>query len=63
MSYRIQYEKRSVDVWRLGTGGLCLGAIVWCVLGLEPVWQAVAAGEGVYDALVRFVGGMILGTN
>ena len=62
MSYRIQYEKRHKDVWRWWPLGLCLGMLAWCAAGLEPVWQAMAAGEeGLYEALARFVGGMILG--
>ncbi len=61
MSYRIRYEVRRRDIGRWGVAGLCLGALVWCAIGLGPVWQNMAAGEGLYDALARFVGGMILG--
>ena len=63
MSYRISYEKKRVDLWRWGTAAACLIGVVWCSVGLSPVWRAVAAGEGLYDALARFVGGMILGAH
>ena len=38
---------------------LCLGLLCLCAAGLGPVWQSVSAGEGLYEALARFVGGMI----
>ena len=59
MSYRIRYEagRRSPWKWIFPTCGLLL----WCVGSLQPVWQQMAAGEGLYDALARYVGGMILG--
>jgi len=59
MSYRIRYEvDRSFRwKWMLPTFGLLL----WCMGALQPVWQQMAAGEGLYDALARYVGGMILG--
>lgn len=63
MSYRIQYEKRPASFRRWGTAGLYLVALGWCAACLGPVWQSVAAGEGLYDALARLVGGMILGKN
>ena len=61
MSYRIRYEvtKGAAENW-FGMGVL-LGAAVWATVRLSPVWSRVAAGEGLYDALARFVGGMILG--
>ncbi len=59
MSYRISYEKRPVDMRRWGAALVCLAALFWCAAGLGPVWQRLAAGEGLYEALARFVGGMI----
>lgn len=61
MSYRIRYEARQKPNWKWTAAGLCSGAALWCAAALVPVWQGVAAGEGLYDALARFVGGMILG--
>lgn len=63
MSYRIRYEVKPGNPVRWGAAGLCLGALVWCAMGLGPVWQSMAAGEGLYDALARFVGGMIRGAH
>ncbi len=63
MSYRISYAKKRVDLWRWWTVVACLGGLMCCAVGMEPVWQAVAAGEGLYDALARFVGEMILGAH
>ena len=59
MSYRICYEMRKKPIWRWAVAGVCAGSILWCAAGLGPVWQSVAAGEGLYEALARFVGGMI----
>lgn len=59
MSYRISYEKKSIELWRWGTAAICFCFLAWCASGMGPVWQALAAGEGLYDALVRFVGGCI----
>ena len=61
MGYRIRYEVRRKPVWRWTAAGICAGAALWCAVSLAPVWSSVAAGEGLYDALARFVGGMILG--
>ena len=59
MSYRISYEKDRRDIRRWAAAGVCLGLLCWCAAGLGPVWRSVAAGEGLYEALARFVGGMI----
>ena len=63
MGYRINYEayRGRTGIWL--AAGVCTGLLSWAAMGLSPVWSAVAAGEGLYDALARFVGGMILGTN
>ena len=57
MSYRIRYEVRLRPIWKWTVAGLFAGAALWMI----PVWSRVAAGEGLYDALARYVGGMILG--
>ena len=57
MSYRIRYEVKPKRFWVWGA----LGALIWCAVSLGPVWEIIAAGEGLYDALARYVGGMILG--
>lgn len=59
MSYRISYEKGKGGARRWARALLCLGLLCLCAAGLGPVWQSVAAGEGLYEALARFVGGMI----
>ena len=63
MSSRIRYEvkKASVGLWFVL--GVVLSSVIWCVYGLEPVWHQMAAGEGLYDALARYVGGVILGSH
>ena len=63
MSYRISYGKRRRNGWRWGAAFFCMGAVFWCAVSLGPVWSRTAAGEGLYDALARFVGEMILGAN
>lgn len=60
MSYRIRYEIEKKSVWGWTAAGVWAGIAVWCAVSLGPVWSRVAAGEGLYDALARFVGGMIL---
>lgn len=60
MGYRICYEKKP-DRRRWLVGGVWAGVVLWCASALSPVWQGVAAGEGLYEALARFVGGMIRG--
>lgn len=59
MGYRISYgrKRRRWGMW--WTGGLCAGAALWCAVQLGPVWQGISAGDGLYDALARFVGGLI----
>lgn len=59
MGYRICYGKERHGRWLWS--GVWAGAAVWCAFRLGSVWQAMAAGEGAYDALARFVGGMIRG--
>ena len=59
MSYRIRYEVRRGKGWQWG---ILVGSLLWGAAGLEPVWRQVAAGEGLYVALARFVGGKILGS-
>ena len=61
MSYRIRYEVQKRSIWKWTVAGLCAGVALWCAVGMMPVWSRVAAGEGLYDALARYVGGMILG--
>ena len=61
MSYRIRYEVRRRPIWKWAVAGLWAGAVLWCAVGLAPVWSRMAAGEELYDALARYVGGMILG--
>ena len=63
MSYRIRYEVQKKSIWKWAAAGLCAGAVMVCAVNLKPVWESVAAGEGLYDALARFVGGVILGAN
>lgn len=63
MSYRISYGPRGRNGRRWGTVGFCIGAIVWCTVSLVPVLSRAAAGEGLYDALARYVGEMILGAH
>lgn len=60
MSYRIRYEKQKKPVWKWTAAGVCAGSALWFAVSLGPVWSRVAAGEGLYDALARFVGGLIL---
>ena len=57
MSYRIRYEVKPKRFWVWGAAGV----LIWCAVSLGPVWEIIAAGEGLYDALARYVGGMILG--
>lgn len=57
MSYRIRYEVKPKRFWIWGV----VGALICGVVSLGPVWENMAAGEGLYDALARYVGGMILG--
>lgn len=59
MSYRIRYEAGRRSPWRWMFPVFSL--LLWCVGVLQPVWHQMAAGEGLYDALARYVGGMILG--
>lgn len=61
MSYRIRYEVQRKPIWKWAAAGVCAGTALWCAVSLGPVWRSMAAGEGLYDALARFVGGMILG--
>ena len=56
MSYRIRYGVKPKRFWVWGAAGI----IIWCAVSLGHVWSHVAVGEGLYDALARFVGGMIL---
>lgn len=63
MSYRISYGPRRGINWRWSMVGLCAGILLWCAVGLLPVWCRAAAGEGLYDALARFVGEMIQGAH
>ena len=63
MGYRISYAKKRLDLWSWWTAMACLGGLMYCAAGMEPVWKAVSAGEGLYDALARFVGGMSLGAH
>ncbi len=58
MSYRIRYEVRSKRLWPWGIAGTLIGGAI----SLGAVWSRMAAGEGLYDALARYVGGRILGT-
>ena len=57
MSYRIRYEVKPKRFWVWGV----VGALICGAVSLGPVWENMAAGEGLYDALARYVGGMILG--
>lgn len=59
MGYRISYGPRRGINWRWGAAGLCLGLVFWCAAEMGPVWRHAAAGEGLYDALARYVGEMI----
>ena len=61
MSYRIRYEEKKISLGRCFAAGTVFGAAAWAAVTLAPVWTRAAAGEGLYDALARFVGGMILG--
>ena len=61
MGYRICYEVDRKPIWKWAAVGVCAAAALWCMGQMEPVWSRVAAGEGLYDALARYVGGMILG--
>ena len=63
MSYRIRYEVRRKPMLKWIAAGVCAGAVLWCAVGMAPVWNRVAAGEGLYDGLARYVGGMIRGAN
>ena len=58
MSYRIRYEVRCKPYWKWLC---CAGSVLWCVSALWGMWERAPAGEGLYDALARYVGGMILG--
>ena len=57
MSYRIRYEVKPKRFWIWGV----VGALICGAVSLRPVWEIISAGEGLYDALARYVGGMILG--
>lgn len=57
MSYRIRYE--DPDRRRLRFPAV----ILICAIGALVVFREQAAGEGLYDALARYVGGMILGAH
>lgn len=59
MSYQIRYEARVRGGRRWAAAGLCAGMLLWGAAGMAPVWRSIASGEGLYDALARFVGGMI----
>lgn len=61
MSYRIQYGPHRGFSWRWVAAGLCAGTIIWCMVGLTPVWRHTAEGKGLYETLARYVGEMILG--
>ena len=61
MGYRISYGVDRKPIWKWAAAGVCTAAALWCAGSLEPVWRYMAAGEGLYDALARYVGGMILG--
>ena len=61
MSYRIRYEAKQSIVGKWLAAGMCVGMILWAAAGLGPVWSRMAAGEGLYEALGRFIGGMIRG--
>lgn len=63
MSYRIRYEVRRKPIWKWITLGVCGGVVLWCAVGMAPVWSRIAAGEGLYEALARYVGGMIHGVH
>lgn len=56
MSYRIRYEDPDRRHLRL------LAVILICAIGALIAFWEQAAGEGLYDAFARYVGGMILGT-
>lgn len=60
MSYRICYEKEPAKLWRWGMWAVFFGVMVWCAFAMGPVWQT---GEGLYETLARYVGGMILGSS
>jgi len=61
MSYRITYGKGPAELRRWAAVAAGLAVLAWCAVGLGPVWQRMAAGEGLYEALARFVGMRILG--
>lgn len=61
MSYRIRYEVKKKTIWKWAAACVCFGTALWCAVVMTPVWSRMAAGEGLYDALARYVGGMILG--
>ena len=63
MGYRICYGVDRKSPWKWAATGACTAAALWCVGSLEPVWRYMAAGEGLYNALARYVGGMILGAH
>ena len=63
MSYRIRYEIQKTSIWKWSVALLCAGIALWCAEGMAPVWRYMAAGEGLYDALARYVGGLILGAH
>ena len=63
MSYRISYGPRRRNGHRWAAAGAGVLMLLWCAARLGPVWDCAAAGEGLYDALARFVGERILGAH
>lgn len=61
MSYRIRYEAEKMPLWKWTLVGAFAGTMIWFVAAVMPIMQTISAGEGLYDALARYVGGMILG--
>ena len=63
MGYRICYGVDRKSPWKWAAVGACTAAALWCVGSLGPVCRFMAAGEGLHDALARYVGGLILGAH
>lgn len=63
MSYRIRYEVRQRLNWKWMAVGICAGVVLWYATAMVPVWSRVAAGEGLYNTMARYVGGMIRGAH
>ena len=61
MSYRIRYGAGKKPVWKWTAAGVFAGVLILCAAVTVPALERFSAGEGLYDALARYVGGMILG--